>query len=44
MIKIDTIKEEVTITNLPKTGLDEIETNITELMMSEKQKYAHPNK
>ena len=41
---VDTVKEEVTITNLPKTGLDEIETNITELMMSEKQKYAHPNK
>ena len=41
MIKIDTVKEEITITNLPKSGLDEIETNITELMMSEKQKYPH---
>ena len=38
-IKIDTIKEEVTISNLPKSGLDEIETNITEMMMEEKQKY-----
>lgn len=38
-IKIDTIKEEVTISNLPKSGLDDIETNITEMMMSEKQKY-----
>ena len=38
-IKIDTVKEEVTISNLPKSGLDEIETNITEMMMSEKQKY-----
>lgn len=43
-IKIDTIKEEVTISNLPKSGLDDIETNITEMMMQEKQKYAHPNK
>lgn len=41
-IKIDTVKEEVTITNLPKTGLDPIETNITEMMMREKKKYAHP--
>ena len=38
-IKIDTVKEEVTISNLPKSGLDEIETNITEMMMEEKQKY-----
>lgn len=42
-IKIDTVKEEVTISNLPKKGLDDIETNITEMMMREKQKYAHPN-
>lgn len=39
-IKIDTVKEEVHISNLPKSGLDEIETNITEMMMREKQKYA----
>lgn len=38
-IKIDTMKEEVVISNLPKNGLDPIETNITEFMMSEKQKY-----
>ena len=38
-IKIDTVKEEVTISDLPKSGLDEIETNITEMMMDEKQKY-----
>lgn len=38
-IKIDTVKEEVAISNLPKNGLDEIETNITEMMMEEKQKY-----
>lgn len=41
-VTIDTAKEKVDISNLPKTGLDEIETNISELMMSEKQKYAHP--
>lgn len=41
-IKIDTVKEEVTISNLPKSGLDEIETNISEMMMKEKQKYGHP--
>lgn len=41
-VTIDTVKEKVVISNLPKSGLDEIETNITELMMSEKQKYAHP--
>ncbi len=40
-IKIDTVKEEITITNLPKSGLDDIETNITEMMMAEKKKYAH---
>lgn len=38
-IKIDTVKEEVTISNLPKSALDEIETNISEMMMEEKQKY-----
>ena len=38
-IKIDTVKEEVTISNLSKSGLDEIETNISEMMMEEKQKY-----
>lgn len=39
-IKIDTVKEEITISNLPKSGLDDIETNISEMMMEEKQKYA----
>ena len=38
-ITIDTVKEEVVLSNLPKGGLDEIETNITEFMMKEKQKY-----
>lgn len=39
-IKIDTVKEEVTISNLAKSGLSDIETSITEMMMREKQKYA----
>ena len=38
-ITIDTVKEEVYLSNLPKSSLDEIETNITEFMMREKQKY-----
>lgn len=38
-LTIDTVKEEVVLSNLPKKGLDEIETNITEFMMKEKQKY-----
>ncbi len=41
-ITIDTVKEVVTISNLPKSGLDEIETNISEMMMAEKQKYSKP--
>lgn len=43
-ITIDTVKEKVSISNLPKSGLDEIETNISEMMMSEKQKYTHNEK
>ena len=38
-IIIDTVKEKVTISNLSKKGLDDIETNISELMMKEKRKY-----
>lgn len=38
-IMIDTVKEEVTITNLSKKSLPEIETNISEYMMEEKKKY-----
>lgn len=38
-VTVDTVKEEVIISNLPKNGVDEIETNITEFMMREKQKY-----
>lgn len=42
-ITIDTAKEVLTITNLSKNSLDEIETNISEFMMKEKQKYAKTN-
>ena len=38
-ITIDTAKEIVVISNLSKDSLDEIETNISEFMMKEKQKY-----
>lgn len=38
-IKIDTIKEVVNISNLSKSSLDEIETNVTRYMMEEKKKY-----
>ena len=39
-VTIDTVKEEVVITNLAKDSLREIETEITEFMMEEKKKYA----
>ena len=38
---IDTVKEVVTISNIDKRALDEIETNITEYMMNEKKKYEY---
>lgn len=43
-ITIDTAKEVVTITNLAKGSLAEIETNISEFMMKEKQKYVQIKK
>lgn len=36
---IDTIKEEVYLSNIQRGALDDIETNITEYMMKEKRKY-----
>lgn len=39
-IKIDTVKEIVTVTNLSKQSLDEIETKVTEYMMEGKKEYA----
>lgn len=38
-IHIDTIKEYVTLSNIDKKALPEIETKISEYMMREKQKY-----
>ena len=36
---IDTIKEEVYLSNIQRDALDDIETSITEYMMAEKRKY-----
>ena len=41
-IIIDTVKEEVVISNIDKNALDDIETNISEYMMREKRKYVRP--
>ena len=38
-IYIDTIKETVILSNISKAAMDDIETQITEYMMVEKQKY-----
>ncbi len=38
-ITIDTVKEEVVLTNISKKGLDEIETVVSEFMMEAKKKY-----
>ena len=42
-VYIDTIKEFITLTNISKKALPEIETEITEYMMEEKKKYALKN-
>lgn len=36
---IDTVKETVMLSNISKTAMDDIETEITEYMIAEKQKY-----
>ena len=38
-VTIDTVKEEIVISNISKRGLDEIETRISEFMMEQKKKY-----
>ena len=38
-ITIDTAKEVITLSNLPKKSLDEIETTINDFMMEAKKKY-----
>ena len=42
-ITIDTVKEEVDITNIDKRALPEIETAISSFMMEEKKKYQNPD-
>ena len=41
---IDTIKEVITITNIDPNALEEIETNITEIMLEQKKRYVRRNK
>lgn len=43
-ICIDTVKEEVYLSNIQKDALIEIETQISELMMEEKKKYEYRSK
>ncbi len=43
-ITIDTVKEVVVLTNLPKKALDEIETTISNFMMEAKKQYAKTEK
>lgn len=38
-IVIDSVKEEITLSNIQREALDDIETEITEYMMKEKKKY-----
>lgn len=43
-LKIDTVKEEVVISNLDKRALDEIETAISKFMMDAKKENYHKDK
>ncbi len=43
-VSIDTVKEQVFLSNIQREALAEIETQITEYMMEEKQKYVNPMK
>ncbi len=38
-VYIDTVKETIVLSNISKSALDEIETQVTEYMMTEKKKY-----
>lgn len=42
-ITIDTVKELITITNIDKNALDEIETNISEVMLRHKKEFYNTN-
>jgi hypothetical protein len=43
-VLIDTVKETITLSYVSKRALDEIETQITEYMMTEKKKYQELSK
>ena len=43
-VVIDTVKEVITLSNLSKKIVDDIETCITEVMLTAKQKYVHVEK
>ena len=43
-VEIDTVKEYITVTNLSKKCLDEVETNFTEYILKEKKKLLKNNK
>ncbi len=43
-IIIDTVKEVITLSNLPKSSLDEIETIISNFMMESKKQYKNEEK
>ena len=42
-VTIDTVNEQVYLSNIQREALADIETAVTEYMMSEKKKYAKPN-
>ena len=43
-ITLDTVKEVITITNLDVKSLDDIETNVTEIMIKHKKEYGTLNR
>ena len=43
-ITLDTVKEVITITNLDVKSLDDIETNVTEIMIKHKKEYGSLNR
>ena len=42
-VTIDTVNEQVYLSNIQREALDDIETAVTEYMMREKKKYAKPD-
>lgn len=43
-VVIDTVKEVVTLTNIDPRALDEIESNITEIMIKQKKEYVNESR